>query len=157
MANRTKLTDRAKEKFLEVVRTTCNVSEAARSIGMARQSLYDARNRDSQFARGWDQAIEEAADCLEREAWRRAVEGWEEPVFYQGKEVGAVRKYSDRMLELLLKGHRPEKFKDRHEVTGGPSPLQFVGYDGERLSKLSGDEIEKLDEISRKLTIQSGD
>ncbi len=157
MANRTKLTDRAKEKFLEVVRTTCNVSEAARAIGMARQSLYDARTRDNEFARLWHQAIEEAADCLEREAWRRAVEGWDEPVFYQGKAVGAVRKYSDRMLELLLKGHRPEKFKDRHEVTGGPSPLQFVGYDGERLSKLSNDEIKRLDEISRKLTIQSGD
>ena len=108
MANRLKLTDRAKEKFLELVRATCNVSEAARAIGMARRSLYDARTRDSEFAQLWDVAVEEASDRLEGEAWRRAVEGWDEPVFFQGKVVGAVRKYSDRMLELLLKGHRPE-------------------------------------------------
>ena len=157
MANRLKLTDRAKEKFLEVVRATCNVSEAARAIGMARRSLYDARARDSEFAQLWDVAVEEASDRLEGEAWRRAVEGWDEPVFFQGKVVGAVRKYSDRMLELLLKGHRPEKYKDRHEVTGGPSPLQFVGYDGERLSKLSNDEIRALDTITKKLAAPASD
>ena len=32
--------------------------------------------------------------------------------------MGAVRKYSDRMLELLLKGHLPEKYKDRVQHTG---------------------------------------
>jgi hypothetical protein len=42
-------------------------------------------------------------DALEREAWRRAVEGFDEPVHYQGEVVGYVKKYSDRMLELLLK------------------------------------------------------
>jgi len=157
LTNRIKLTDRAKEKFLEVVRTTCNVSEGARSIGMARRSLYDARVRDTEFAQLWDAAVEEAADCLEQEAWRRAVEGWDEPVFYQGKAVGAVRKYSDRMLELLLKGHRPEKYKDRHEISGGPTPMQFVGYDGERLSKLSNDEIKALDTITRKLADSTSD
>ncbi len=157
MANRLKLTYRAKEKFLEVVRTTCNVSEGARSIGMARRSLYDARARDNEFAQLWDAAVEEAADCLEQEAWRRAVEGWDEPVFYQGKAVGAVRKYSDRMLELLLKGHRPEKYKDRHEISGGPTPMHFVGYDGEQLSKLSNDEIKALDTITRKLADSASD
>ena len=157
MANRIKLTDRAKEKFIEVVRTTCNVSEATRSIGMARRSLYDARDRDTEFAQLWDEAVEEATDALEREAWRRAVEGWDEPVFYQGKAVGAVRKYSDRMLELLLKGHRPEKYKDRHEISGGPNPMHFVGYDGEQLSKLSNDEIKALDTITRKLADSASD
>ena len=141
MANRIKLTDRAKEKFIEVVRTTCNVSEATRSIGMARRSLYDARDRDNEFAQLWDEAVEEATDALEREAWRRAVEGWDEPVFYQGKAVGAVRKYSDRMLELLLKGHKPQKYRERHEVTGGWS--EPLVHDPGR-DKLSDEALDKL-------------
>jgi hypothetical protein len=41
---------------------------------------------------------------LEAEARRRAVQGWDEPVFHQGRKVGTIRKYSDRMLEILLKG-----------------------------------------------------
>ena len=38
--------------------------------------------------------------------------------FLQGAVVGTVRKYSDRMLELLLKGHAPEKYKDRVQHSG---------------------------------------
>ena len=56
--------------------------------------------------------------CWRPIARRRAIDGFEEPVFYQGAVVGAVRKYSDRMLELLLKGHAPEKYKDRVQHSG---------------------------------------
>ena len=35
-----------------------------------------------------------------------------------GKQVGTVKRYSDTLLMFLLKGRRPEKFKDRHELTG---------------------------------------
>ena len=151
MANRTKLTDRAKARFLEVLRATCNVSEAARAIGMARQGLYEARKREAEFARLWDEAVEEAVDCLEREAWRRAVEGFEEPVFYQGAQVGVVKKYSDRMLELLLKGHLPEKYKDRHEVTGGLTPIKYLSLEEQRQSQLTDKELATLKDIASKL------
>ena len=67
---------------------------------------------DPDFALAWDEAVNIAADALEREAWRRAVEGFEEPVHYRGEVVGYVKKYSDRMLELLLKAHRPEKYRE---------------------------------------------
>src|SRR5262245_34519876 len=37
---------------------------------------------------------------------RRAIDGWDEPVVYQGVLTGAVvRKYSDRMLELMAKAY----------------------------------------------------
>ena len=65
---------------------------------------------------------------MEREARRRGLEGWDEPVFYQGAQLATVRKYSDRMLELLLRGHRPERYKDRFEHTGpvgGPIQLDL--------------------------------
>jgi hypothetical protein len=51
-----------------------------------------------------------------------------QPVFYQGKVCGEIRKYSDRMLELLLRSHRPEKYRDRQELTGKDSdPIQTTG------------------------------
>jgi hypothetical protein len=32
--------------------------------------------------------------------------------------VGTVRKFSDNLLMFLLKGKRPEVFRERHELTG---------------------------------------
>lgn len=108
--------------------TTGNVSAAAQKAGIGRMTAYDARNTDGkegaalleaqEFAAAWDSAREVAADALELEARRRAKEGWPEPVFYQGKQVGRVRKYSDTLLIFLLKATRPEKFREtvRHET-----------------------------------------
>jgi hypothetical protein len=41
-------------------------------------------------------------------------------VFYQGEKVGTVQKYSDTLLIFLMKGVRPEKYRERfgHEITG---------------------------------------
>jgi len=79
------------------------------------------------FAAAWDEALEIATGSLELEARRRAQKGVLEPVYYKGKKVGAVRKYSDTLLIFLLKAHRPDKYRDnvRHEVTGKDgSPIE---------------------------------
>ena len=64
--------------------------------------------------------MEQAAQRLEAEAKRRAVEGVEEPVFYQGKQCGVIKRYSDALLMFLLKGAMPDKYKERTstELTG---------------------------------------
>ena len=46
----------------------------------------------------------------------RAVNGWLEPVYHKGEVCGHVRRFSDRLLELLLKADDPEKFADRQKV-----------------------------------------
>ena len=69
-----------------------------------------------------DHAREEAADTLEAEARRRAIEGVEEPVFHKGQRVGTVRKYSDLLLIFLLKGVRPQKFRDNYQRAGTGAP-----------------------------------
>ena len=53
---------------------------------------------------------------LEAEAWRRAHDGIEEPILYKGQVVTHVRKYSDLLLMFLLKGLRPEKFRDKFSM-----------------------------------------
>lgn len=97
-------------KFLEVLAESCQVTVAAQAAGIPRRTLYDRRRADLEFARAWDQALEEGADLLVAEAYRRAVEGVEEPVVSAGVLVTTVRHYSDRLLELLLRAHRPDRF-----------------------------------------------
>jgi hypothetical protein len=71
--------------FLEQLTDTGNVSASARSVGVSSTSVYALRKTDADFAAAWDQALEDAADTLEAEARRRAVQGVQEPVVYQGQ------------------------------------------------------------------------
>ncbi len=88
---------------------------------------YNWRKGDEAFATAWDEALDAGTDALEDEAVRRAHEGVEEPVFYQGEEVARVRKYSDNLLMFLLKGRRPERFRERTEISGpGGGPVRVV-------------------------------
>lgn len=89
---------------------------SCQTVGIGRSTAYDRYARDEGFAARWRAAMDDAADVLEAEALRRATRGVDEPVFYKGERVGTVRKYSDTLLIFLLKGARPEKFRDRYEV-----------------------------------------
>jgi len=109
---------RARETFLEELRQTCNVSHAARCAGIGRRTAYDWRDADPEFAAAWDDAEQEGVDALELAARERAIEG------------------SDKLMEILLKAHRPEKYVDRlkAELTGkdgGPIQTEQVQADAE--------------------------
>ena len=96
--------------------------------------MYQWRAADADFAAAWDEALETAADRLEGEAWRRGVEGVDEPVFGRvakdtDGQIGVIRKYSDAMLDRLLKARRPEKFRERHDVTQSGNVTVRVVYD----------------------------
>lgn len=71
--------------FLDAMRATGNVAASCRAVGITTNSAYNLRERDADFACEWDNALEDATDTLELEARRRAVEGIEEPVVYQGQ------------------------------------------------------------------------
>lgn len=134
-------TPKQKTNFLKVLGTGLSVSDAARQTGWARSSVYHYRQTDEEFGAAWDEAIEEGADVLEDEARRRAVEGCEERVYYQGKVIGTKRNYSDTLLIFLLKGRRPEKYRERleHFTPDKPVDLNFtityVDPDGSRTDK----------------------
>jgi len=98
------------------------ITDACTAAGVSRQAAYQARARSAAFAAAWDEAVDQAADVLEREAFRRAVDGVEKPVFgslggNQGSgEIGRIQEYSDTLLIFLLKGIRPEKYRERADV-----------------------------------------
>jgi len=115
--NRTERTLKKRGEFLETLRATGgNVSKACAVLGLARQRVYEWREADKDFAVAWDEAVEFGTDELEEEARRRAFAGVDEPVFYQGEECGAVRKYSDTLLIFLLKGRKPDKYRERVSI-----------------------------------------
>ncbi len=114
-----------KKKFLEAFRLCGNVTEAAAKAGIDRRQHYRWLDEDKKKAeakrsywKAFTDAEDEAVEALEKEARRRALDGWEEPVFHLGKRVDVIRKYSDVLLIFLLKGHRPAKYRERFEHTG---------------------------------------
>lgn len=120
-------------RWLEAFELTANVTEACQATGIARKTAYNHREQFPEFKDAWLRAEAVAADKLEREAWRRAVEGWEEPVFGSlgnnsgSGEVGRIRKYDSTMLIFLLKGHKPEKFRERQEIKHeGAVPVKHI-------------------------------
>ncbi|MFN3232926.1 MAG: terminase [Alphaproteobacteria bacterium] len=112
MAGSRRFTKAKRELFLGVLQETCNVSRAAIAAGVSRSAAYACRHRDESFARAWDEAIDAALDGLEEELLRRAREGVEKPVHYQGKLIASTRNYSDQLAMFLLKARRPEVFGD---------------------------------------------
>lgn len=91
------------------------VNKACESASVSKQSVYNWRERDPEFAAQWDAVIELATEDLEKEARRRALVGVEEPVFYQGEVVGHVQRYSDSLLMFTIKARKPE-YRDRITV-----------------------------------------
>lgn len=127
---RTERTAKKRAAFLSsLIETGGNVSRACEVSGTARQRVYEWRAADPAFATAWDEAVEAGTDELEEEARRRAYEGVDEPVFYQGEMCGTIRKYSDTLLIFLLKGRRPDKYREnvRTEHTGKDGgPIRLV-------------------------------
>ncbi|WP_227340123.1 hypothetical protein [Sphingopyxis sp. P8] len=113
----TKLTDRRKKVFLAELARHGIIVRAARAASPRASGQYgavrtfkDERERDEEFARQWQEAVEAAEASIEHELYRRAQEGWDEPIFggrHKERIVGTVRKYSDRLLELRARAMLP--------------------------------------------------
>src|SRR4249920_3887094 len=90
------------DHFIRLLGEGCTIQGAARELGIHPNAVYDYRKRHPEFADAWDVAYAQGTDLLEEEAQRRGVSGWDEPVFYQGEMVGAIRRYSDALLITML-------------------------------------------------------
>lgn len=104
----------------------------AHAVGVCLQTINEHRKKDPEF----DSAIEEARqhwvqNNIEQEVYRRAVTGWDEPIFYQGVASGKVRRHDGRLLLALAKRHE-SAYTERMEVKG-----EVKGEVGIDLSKLS--------------------
>jgi len=83
---------------LAALRKTGNISASCRAADISRTTFYNWRKNDEDFAAAVLVAMEDAVDVLEAEARRRALVG------------------SDTLLIFLLKGAKPEVYRERHQV-----------------------------------------
>ncbi len=140
MANTTKKTPEKYEKFLASLRKTGgNIARAARAEKIDRSTAYRWRDEDKDFAARWDEAVQDGIDDLEEEARRRAYKGLRQAIFYKGEVVGYEYEYSDTLMIFLLKGNRPEKYKDRQEMD--------INHAGELKHNISGEVALTIDQI----------
>lgn len=116
-----KLTPEKKTAFCAALAETGVVAKACKAIEITRQTAYDWRDEDPEFADRWARALKIGVTALEDEAHRRAFDGCEEPVFHKGEVCGSVQKYSDTLAIFLLKAHAPEKYREN-------SHLQISGH-----------------------------
>lgn len=149
------LTEERKNTFLEELAEHGIIGQAAKRASLhstrgCLASFYSERERDPDFAQAWDEALAMARGAIEAELHRRGVEGYEEPVWWQGKEVGSVTKYSDALLLARIRAIAPEyRPKQQVEHSGGVEmkPLQL-----EELSSRQRDLLRELLEEEVKAT-----
>jgi len=131
--------------FLLALRHYPVIRHACEAAGINRTTAWHAKQTDEAFAKEWKDAMSDGVDRAEQEAFKRAIEGYEEPVIDKGNlmfrhtrvvdadgkvayevvldDAGqpvplTVRKHSDGLLTFVLKGRRKEVYAERTEITG---------------------------------------
>jgi hypothetical protein len=106
-----------KAAFLAAYAATCTVTKAAEAAKIHRATHYDWLRTDPEYKAQFEQTQVQVVQALEDEAIRRAYHGTRRPVTVAGKRE-LVTDYSDTLLIFLLKGARPQKYRDNVHVDG---------------------------------------
>ena len=91
-------------------------------IGRARHASWLREDQD--YEQAFNSSQETVADVLEAEAMRRAVSGTNKPIYFKGDKIDTVKEYSDVLLMFLLKGARPEKYRERFDVSNTAKDME---------------------------------
>src|SRR6516225_2249263 len=94
--------------FLAAYRTCASVTKAAEAAKIERANHYQWLRSDFDYAAAFEACKEQATQVLEDEAVRRAHDGVDEPVFYQGTFCGRFQNFSATFFFFFLKGLPPE-------------------------------------------------
>lgn len=126
-----KMTEELKDIFLEMLGELPNITAVARLLDVGGTAVRRARKKDDKFDEAVGEAIEEGYDMLEAEAIRRAKEGVvTEEILAVGEDGTKIlkrkTKYSDFLLDKLLRAYRPKKFN--------PGAKIGFGSDGEKVT-----------------------
>jgi len=104
--------DEKKDKFLEIYVKVGTVAGAASGAGVSRARVYQWLNEDSNFKERFEHTRKDVADNLEAKAIERAMAG-----------------LSDTLLIFLLKGLKPDKYRERQDIRHSgdkDNPITYV-------------------------------
>lgn len=105
-------------------RRTGALAVALRRAGIGRARHTKWLHEDEKYEQAFNSSQETVADTLEAEAMRRAVSGTHKPIYFKGEQIDTVREYSDVLLMFLLKGARPEKYRERFDVSNTAKDME---------------------------------
>lgn len=130
--------------FLRALERCPVITTAAKQVGIARDLHYDWLQDDPTYRPRYQEALQRAGDALEEKALELAVDGWEEPVFHEGRICGTIRKYDTRHIREMLRAARPDKYSPRQEITGKDGqPLYPLEALQEWMRSRAGDDDEE--------------
>lgn len=153
-----KLIERKQEIFLQTMAKGLSMTAALKAADLTDTTVYRWRKELEGFNERWIAAEEAGTDVLEDELLRRAKDGVKRMKFtakgtpcmvrcdaddpeaeeYQDREGNPIymkpyseQEYSDTLGIFLLKGRRPQKYRDNHKMEisgpdGGPIVLQAL-------------------------------
>jgi hypothetical protein len=114
VSRRSKGTDWWEAFFQEYTRTR-SMRAAAELVGVSASVVYQTKKNDTEFAARLKDTWVERTFELEDSAMSRAINGWDEPVYYMGEEVGTKRVFSTALTIFMLKANHPDKYHlERH-------------------------------------------
>jgi len=105
-------------RYLAYYAITGRKGDSARAVGVSYSTVNRWEKEHAVFGEMVLEAHELHLNRLERELYRRAVEGVEEPVFAgkDGDLVGHIRKFSDKLLEVALRKADPTGYGGKEAV-----------------------------------------
>jgi hypothetical protein len=163
-------TPKKQRKFIKILAKTGCVLDACRGIGLSSTSAYRAKEKLPDLAREWESALKRAATTLDAVAWKRGVEGVEEPVYYAGKFSHMAVKRSDSILRLLMMGSNRKKYGRMGGAAGAKigadereqirreakQELRAKLKDKQGMDRIREELLERLETLNKRLVAESG-
>lgn len=108
----TKWNEEREAQFLGTLAKTGLIGVSCKAAGISQACEKMRRDQDEDWARRFNEAMQDYNESLEQEIHRRGVEGYDEPIYQNGQLVGHRRRYSDRLLEMQAKS-RMKKYQEK--------------------------------------------
>lgn len=80
-------TKKVRTAFLAAYRRLGTIEGAAKAVGVSREVHYDWKRKDAAYREAFEAASDPVADLYVDEVVNRAIHGWIEPVFSNGKRA----------------------------------------------------------------------
>ena len=119
-----------KARYLAGYSVDCTLTAGCKAAGINNKTVYRWREMDDEFVLKERELQMALGDRLEGEAIRRAYTGWDRPIYQRGILAGYERVYSDMLLKLMLTALKPERFRERVDVSGSVEQIvrQVAGF-----------------------------
>jgi hypothetical protein len=130
--------------FIEELRLCGNMKMACEKSSLSREVVEVLYDRHPIFRKKFDYAIQDAADTLEGEAWRRAMYGYTKQLITKDGDVVDVTEHDNRLLFNMVKAAKKEKYSERVTHTGADGGAIQVEQHVINYDKLSEDDLKSL-------------